>query len=68
MIWNSTGRPLTGIESIDEKGNKSKKFDPAGQVARGALDSTVATATLVGRILQASGRTVRWGIRRLIAK
>lgn len=63
IVWNSTGRLAEKVG----KGRRSK-FDPAGQVHSGAVDSTVAVTQFVGRILAASGRSAWYGIRKLVAK
>lgn len=54
IVWNSTGG-LVGK-------------DPAGRVHSGAVDSTKAVGSLVGKVLVASGRTAWYGIRKGIVK
>ena len=59
LIYNTT----VGIFAGARNGKQKKSFDPAGNVLEGAVDSTGETLALVGRILLATGRTTKWGIR-----
>lgn len=59
VVYNSVVRPFVPI-----KQGKKSEFAPAKQVLHGAADSTGKTLALVGRILLATGRTTKYGIRR----
>ena len=62
VIYNALVRPLVPI-----KHKKGSEFAPVKQVIAGAVDSTAKTTALVGRVLLASGRTTKYGIRRALA-
>lgn len=60
VIYNTLVRPIV------HKSGKKFEMASARQAHEGAVDSTVKTAALVGRILMASGRAVKYGIRRTL--
>jgi hypothetical protein len=61
VIYNALIRPLVPIRK-----GKEVKLDPAKQIVDGAVDSTAKTLALVARILLATGRATKYGIRRAL--
>ncbi len=59
IVYHSLVRPFVSI-----KHKKKSEFAPAKQLIAGSVDSTGKTVALVGRVLLASGRATKYGIRR----
>lgn len=61
IVYNSVIRPFVPIGR-----GKNREFAPVKQVLAGAADSTGKTLAVIGRVLLASGRLTKYGVRRAL--
>lgn len=61
IAYNTLVRPFVPVRG---KGLGKSKLDAPTQIVSGAFDSTGKTVKLIGRVLMATGRAAKYGIRR----
>lgn len=63
ILYNAVVRPHVAIKV----GKKKWEYNPGKQVSDGAVDSTIQTVALVGRVLMSAGRVTKYGVRKALA-